>query len=201
MKKLTSFLVLISLFALSGCGDSYPQKLSVYSFDTAIIQYEISGISDGDETVYMRGDQKSSHRFVTTSGQEENTLQLDLGSERYVADLNKMTATKVKNQDYETLISLSKEDQEKYLVRKALGLKEGVEVPEPLTTSMVAGKTCKLYEVPNIGIACLWEGIVLKKEISMLGNSSIKTAVSVETDVEISKDRFELPAGVILTNE
>ncbi|MFC1655746.1 hypothetical protein ACFL3C_02660 [Patescibacteria group bacterium] len=201
MKKLASVFVLLSLFALSGCGDSYPQELSVYSFDTAIIQYEIGGISQGDETVYMRGDQKSSHRFVTTGAQEENTLQLDLGNDRYVADLNKMTATKVKNNDYEKLISMSKEEQEKYLVRKALGLKDSVEVPEPLTTAMVAGQKCKLYEIENIGVACIWEGVVLKKEISILGNSSTKTAVSAEVNVDIAKERFELPAGVILTNE
>ncbi len=201
MKKFASLFVLLSLFALGGCGDNYPKELSVYSFDTAIIQYEIGGISQGDETVYMRGDQKSSHRFVTTGTQEENTLQLDLGKERYIADLNKMTAIKVKNSDYEKLVSMNKEEQEKYLVRKALGLKDNVEVPEPLTTTMVAGQKCKLYEIENIGVACIWNGVVLKKEINMLGNSSTKTAVSVEINVDIAKERFELPAWIILTKE
>jgi hypothetical protein len=201
MKKLAIILVLVGLFALTGCADSYPQKLSVYSFDTAIIQYHISGISEGDETVYIRGDQKATHRYVLNPDGEENTLQIDLGSERYHADLNKMTAVKVENDDYGKLLAMSKEDQEKHLIRKELGLKESVEVPDPETTSVIAGQVCDVYEIPNLGTACIWDGIVLKKEISMFGAVSSKVAVSVDTNVEISKDNFELPAGVILTNE
>lgn len=201
MKKFIAIFGLLSTLILLGCGESYPKNISVYSFDTAIVKYEIKGASNGEETVYIRGDQRAIHRYVEhVDGTVENKLELRLGGEDIVADLDKMTAIKVKNEDYEELSKMSKEEQSDYLIRKELGLKDGAEVPEPLMASTVAGQTCDNYEVPNIGVACIWNGIVLNKEISMLGIVNNKTAVNVQTDIEITNDVFELPAGVILKN-
>lgn len=201
MKKLISLCALVGVIFVAGCTDTYPQNLQVYSFDTAIIQYDLSGNAEGEETLYIRGDQTALHRFVTRAGVEENVFELDLGDEMYIADLQKMTAVKSRNEDYENLKSMSKEDQEAYLIKKELGLKDSVKLGEPLSQKTVAGQTCDVYQVPNIGTACVWEGIVLEKEIKILDTISKKVAVSVETNVEIPSERFELPEGVIKTNE
>lgn len=201
MKKLISLSAFIGLLFVAGCTDNYPQDLQVYSFDTAVIQFDLSGNAVGDETLYIRGDQRALHRFVTRAGVEENMFELDLGSESYIADLQKMTAVKIKSDDYEELKAMSKEDQSIYLIKKELGLKANVELGTSLSKKTVAGQQCDVYQLSNIGTACVWNGVVLEKEVKILDTVSKKVAVSIETNVEIPSERFELPEGVIKTNE
>jgi len=206
MKKTLSIVavmaVVTSALVLSGCGDSYPSKLSVYPFKTAVIQYELSGGTQGDRSVFIRGDQKAVHTFITTPGQEKNTFELYTGgNERYIADLDKMTATKTVDTNYNKMLKLSPKEQEQYLIKKSLGLRENTVLVEPITTSMVAGQKCDVYEVPNVGTACMWHGIALQTETTFAGIVNKVTAVNVDVDTDIPAARFELPAGVIVTGK
>jgi len=204
MKKsilITLSFVFVSALFLSGCGnDAVTKKLSVFPFNTATVKYELSGSFVGEETLYIKGDLMSSHKYITQNDQEESTLELSLGSEKYIANLDKMTAIKVKNEGYDNLIKLNKEEQGKQLIRDALGLQATDAIPSPSGTKKIAGQTCDVYVIENVGTACLWGGLVLEKKITILGISNDKTAVSIELDKEISNDRFDLPAGVIVTN-
>ena len=193
--------VFVSTLLLSGCGDgSASKKLSVFPFNTAVIKYELSGSFTGEENLYIKGDLMSSHKYIMQNDAEESTLELSLGSEKYIANLNKMTAIKTKNEQYDKLITLGKEDQNKLLILSALGLKDSDPIPSSSGTKKIAGQTCDVYVIENVGTACMWNGLVLEKKITILGISNDKTAVSIELDKDISNDRFELPAGVIVTN-
>jgi len=196
MKKLFALLTL-SIIALTGCGD-YPNELAVYDFDTAVVQYELTGQTTGDATLYMRGDQKALYKTVVVTDKAQNTLELDLGDKFYLVDMDKATATEVSNSEYETLKGLSKEEQNKYLAKKALGLKNSAEDPQAVTTKTVAGQKCDLYLVSNIGSACIWNGIVLEKEVNILDVTNQMVATSVKTNVEVQADKFEIPANVIV---
>lgn len=189
---------------LGGCTDgqdAITKKLSVYPFNTAVIQYELTGVVNGEETLYIKGDYSAVHKYATLSdGSEENVLDLNLGHESYVADLNKMTAVKAQNNDYGTMLTMSPEDQKKFLIKQSLGLRDNVEVPAPSGTKKVAGYTCDFYLVENVGSLCIWNNVVLEKEIMVLGLVNKKTALSVLENIEIDNTKFELPAGVILKN-
>lgn len=200
MKKLLVSGIVLGLIISAGCAREYPKKLKVHTFDTALIQYQITGAAEGEEALYIRGDQKALHRYVTINDQERRTLELDLGPEKYNANLIKMTAVRSENPDYAKLQQMSAEEQEKHILRRELGLKEGVELPEPTSKTTYAGKQCDLYNIPNIGSACIWEGVVLMKEVILLDTVNVKTAISVETDIQIPAERFDLPVGVIVTN-
>jgi hypothetical protein len=202
MKKTFSLIIVTAIAAsglvLAGCGDSYPSELSVYPFKTVVVQYELSGGTTGDQSLFIRGDQKALHKFVTTPGQEASTFELYLGAEKYIANLDKMTAVKTTDSNYEKMLTLSAEEQEDYLIKKSLGMKDSAELPAPVTTSMVAGQICDVYEVPNVGTACIWNGLALQKEITLAGITNKLVAVNVDVDAEIPAERFELPAGVIV---
>lgn len=204
MKKTLSLIIasvfVVSTFILAGCGEDYPAKLSVYSFKTAVIQYELSGGTTGDQSVFVRGDQKAVHRFITTPGQEATTFDLFLGEERYFADLEKMTAVKTVDSGYNAMLAMTPDEQKAYMIKKNLGLKESANMPESLGTTMVAGQECELYSIENIGTACVWNTIVLQSEITLAGITNKVTAVKVEVDTDIPSERFELPAGVIVTS-
>ena len=86
------------------------------------------------------------------------------------------------------------------MIKKNLGLKQSATLPQPITTSMVSGQQCDVYEIPNVGTACMWHGIPLQKEITLAGITNKSIAVNVQVDAEIPSERFELPAGVIVKN-
>lgn len=193
MKKLIPILALVAVIFV-GCGKNYPSEIAAYKFDTAVIQYEYTGSAEGEATLYVRGDQKAMYK--TVGG--KNELELDLGAEGYSVDMDKTTAYKVKNADYEKLKGMSAQEQETYLVKKALGLKDSADVPEPFTKRVIAGKTCNVYVINNIGSACIWDGIVLEKEVTIQDVTNKQVAVSVQTDIEIPSVKFEVPANVIV---
>ncbi len=174
MKKTFSLIIVTAIAAsglvLAGCGDSYPSELSVYPFKTVVVQYELSGGTTGDQSLFIRGDQKALHKFVTTPGQEASTFELYLGAEKYIANLDKMTAVKTTDSNYEKMLTLSAEEQEDYLIKKSLGMKDSAELPAPVTTSMVAGQICDVYEVPNVGTAGIWERTSASKRDYFSGN-------------------------------
>jgi major membrane immunogen (membrane-anchored lipoprotein) len=205
MKKTSSLIIVtvfvVSTFLLAGCGEANSSKLSVYPFKTAVIQYELNGGTVGDQTLFIKGDQKALHKFITTVGQESSTFELSLGNEKYIADLDKKTAVKTVDADYQAMLSLSAEGQEKYLIKKSLGLKENMELSEPVATSMIAGQQCDIYEIQNVGTACIWNGIVLQNEITLAGVTNKITAVKVDIDVEIPAERFELPDGIVVAGK
>jgi len=197
MKKLIALSALM-IVVLVGCTPNYPNELAVYDFDTALVQYELNGQTEGDATLYMRGDQKALYKSVRVAGVEKNTLDLDLGEKAYAVDMDKATASELPSTDYETLKGMSAEEQNKYLVKKALGIKNSADDPQPATTKTVAGQECDLYIVPNIGTACIWNGIVLEKEINIADVTNQMVATRVETNVAIQDEKFEIPANVIL---
>ena len=86
------------------------------------------------------------------------------------------------------------------MIRNALGLRGTDEIPAPAGTKTIAGQTCEVYLIETIGSACIWNGIVLEKTVSILGIANDKVAVSVRLNTDIANDRFELPAGIIITN-
>jgi hypothetical protein len=197
MKKFAIPFALLIL-VLAGCTPDYPDDLAIYDFDTVLVQYELSGQTEGDATLYMRGDQKALYKSVRVAGTEKNTLDLDLGDKAYAVDMDKATASELPTTDYEALKGLSAEEQNKYLVKKALGIKNSAEDPQVATTKTVAGQTCDLYIVTNIGTACIWNGIVLEKEVNIADVTNQMVATRVETDISIQPEKFEIPANVIL---
>jgi hypothetical protein len=200
MKKFASVIVLISLFVLSGCGETYSGELEVYDFDTLIVQYELNGATQGDETLYIRGDESALYSFVTRVEQEESKLELYLGETKYIANMLKMTAIDGENKDYIAMQDMMKDEQEAYLVRKALGLDMDIDIPASTISKEIAGQMCDIYEVSNIGEACIWKGIVLEKTISMAGVTDTKTATSIEIDAAIDGAKLQLPSNVVLAD-
>lgn len=192
MKKL--IIPFLFVLTLVGCGNAYPNDVAVYKFDTAVIQYEFTGSLEGEATLYLRGDQRAFYQ--TLAG--KNSLELDLGETGYVVDVDKTTAVKVNDADYARLKAMSASEQEVFLVKKALGLKDSAEDPEPITKKVIAGQTCNVYTISNIGSACIWNGIALEIEVTIQDTTNRQVAVSVQENIEVPDVKFELPANVIV---
>jgi len=131
---------------------------------------------------------------------KQDTLELVLGDTKYYVDLNENTALKAKNTEFADTKEMSDEAKAEYMLRKALGLSDTAEVPEKIGNSKYADQECELYLI-SVGPVCVWDGIPLYQEASLAGVTTAKTAAKVETNIDIPKDKFELPQGVVIKNE
>jgi outer membrane lipoprotein-sorting protein len=112
----------------------------------------------------------------------------------YNIDLEKKTGTRHKgsaisaNMDYS---SLSGEMAEKYHVKKE-------------SNETVAGKTCDVFSMDDgknmKGRVATWQGIPMRVDMQMAGMPMKQTVESIETDVAVPADKFEVPADVKITD-
>lgn len=205
MKKLTlTALLALSLVALSGCA-SADEKVYPYSFDSAKIEYKITGDIEGSTTVMIKGD-KAVHKTsaINKTGETETpieTVLLDLGDTFYQIDLSAKQGQKGPNPVYQELKRLPPEDRMGFLTKLATGqAMNGDEAPESEETKEVAGQTCSLYKIQNIGEICLWNGVPLYSSISIpeAGVTNSNTATSIQLNIEIPDSAFNVPEGVTI---
>ncbi len=191
-----------ALLLLSSC-QAGEEKLYPYGFDTAKIVYEISGNSTGSRTIFIKGNKSSTetHASRLNNGVEEklDMLTIDSGEYLYQIDLNTKTGSSSKNPVWAELKSLSGGDRAAFLTRLAVGMASGeTQQPQPKEQKDVAGQKCDLYLLPNVGEICLWNGVALysKMELPQAGISDMMTAKSVEMNLEVSDQKFEIPNGI-----
>jgi len=209
MHKLTKSLIVASLLfitivLISGCVAT--ETVSPYPFDTAKIEYNLSGSLEGTQIVYIKGDNAIHETHATTKENNQEVLvdilYLELGESLYDINLATGEGTKVKNPIYNELTNLNKEERIDYLTRLAVNVDEAAGVPIPKSESEYAGQKCKLYDIEGLGEICMWSGIPLYSKLSPAGGESenTMTAVSVEIDTSIPDNMFQIPAGVTITD-
>lgn len=190
------------LITLSSC-QSGEENLYPYNFSTAKIVYKIDGNSAGQRTMFIKGNKSSSeiHASRTNNGIEEklDMLSIDTGEYIYQIDLNTKTGSSSKNPIYNELKNLTGRDRAEFLTKLAVGMTAGsTQQPQPKEQKQIAGQTCDLYVLPNVGEICVWNGLTIysKMELPQAGISDTMTATSIETGLEISDQKFEIPNGI-----
>lgn len=173
---------------------------SMYSFKSAKIIYTYSGVTEGEEYLYIQDDKQASYKTITEAGVQKEALDLILGDTKYYVDLNENTALKSTNKAAGDTKGMSKEEKDEYLLRKALNLNDTAEIPEPLGKTSYADTECSLYPT-GLGAVCVWDGLVLYQEASLGGVTTTKKATKVEVGIDIPKEKFDLPDGVDVKGE
>lgn len=112
----------------------------------------------------------------------------------YNIDLEKKTGTRHKGSSISASMdysSLSGEMAEKYHVKKEAG-------------ETVAGKQCDVYSMNDgknmKGSVASWQGIPMRVDMQMSGMPIKQNVESIETDVAVPADKFEVPADVKITD-
>lgn len=173
-----------------------------YGFETAIIQYNISGHIKGEETAYIAGWGAKEARHSTYKlmmegiKQEQKRMTLREGNvvsnvdlirrKKIQIDLNKKIAPGLH-------INLTAAEMSDYSPEglKRLGAQgQGEE--------SVAGKVCRVYELPFLnGRVWVYKNLALKYVTTVRGFRTEYTATHIEEGVEIPEDRLALPIDVI----
>jgi len=195
-------LLLAAVFVISGCAQQGEEKIYPYSFNSAKIDFAMTGNLEGTKTLYITGNRSVIETHAVRKGEtEENidTIYIDNGTTVYNVDLNAKTAIQAGNPVYDALKKLPAEKRMNYLVNLATGnTLNATDAPKPGGQKTVAGQTCDLYDLEGLGQTCIWEGIGLYTSIKIpeAGIDNSAEATKIELNVEVPDSKFDLPSDV-----
>lgn len=221
MKKLFLLCFLVALMGLSAivfADDTSPPWEKKLPFKSAIIHYALSGMEEGEETLYIRdyGKERATyHETVSTMmglTTKTSTIELETPDFIYSYDLQERGGVKTSNpqkymiEEYARLSSAEKkkvrENAEKmgtaYAEAKADGMGGGgMAIKMQHNAAEMLGYRCDKVEVMG-GVTYLLHDtdICLKSEMNMLGMKMEMVATSVQ-EVDVDDKFFQHPDGII----
>ncbi len=175
-----------------------------YAVKSAVIEYALSGVQTGTETVYIDEWGKREARYTQSDmnmmGQtmKSNRLTLIDGEWIYAIDLDKKSGTKIKNPMFEMAAATHPEDGDLTQMGIEMMTKMG---GEKISTEEIAGKPCDVWEIKAMSTkSWLWNSIPLKTESSMGEMSMASTATRVEEGASIPEEKLQIPSDVQMTD-
>ncbi len=207
MKKLflTSFALVMAILVFQSCksGGKSADENQVMNFKTIVVEYnsayEMMGVKmTENETTWIdiknKKEASVSLKKTNMMGVEtsENTMTLKDGDWYYTINLNDKTGTKTNIKDIQDVAQMFAGSID------VTGLKDFVEKNggKILENETFLGKDCLVYELMGTK-NWMYKGVILK---TMMGDKVMKEAVKIDEDVKIPSDKFELPAGIKITD-
>lgn len=189
------------IFALIITLGAYAQKKSnykVFPFKTGIIEYQKTGKTKGSYTKYIdeygfkQADYGESVTKIFGMKTEEKTGNILIGPVIYAIDYKKNIVNKGKNPVYETYAKADGDyDKLGRQAMEALGFSDSGE------TGTVLGNKCEIWK-GALGEIWVWKGLALKTTTKLLGMKMEEVATKISLDVNVPKDKFEVPKGMKL---
>ena len=195
-----SFTIFLGIHSVSLAANV--DNMKPYEIEEGRIDYKLSGINNGTETLHFKNwGLKSSTRTKTTiniMGMTQKTDQLTITDGLWIYNVNMATntATKMQNPMFKSLVKRKDktlkqtgEDMMKAMGGKIVG------------KDTVLGKTCDWWEIPQLMIkTCVWKGLPLKSKGGLKGMEVVHTAVNIQLD-DIPDSQVSLPANVTVVKE
>jgi hypothetical protein len=214
------FLLLILMLSQAGCGESgqpperpvdAPRSASAgetssetttaYPFRSAVIVMENS-LTDGNQTMYIDDHGRRTATYTTVEmtmfGETIRMSSVEIYRDgwQYNIDLDEGTGTRTRRARPLTgsavpdVARLTAEMRDRYKF-KELGRKE------------ILGRMCDGYEMEAMGMKIVtwnWHNIPMYSETDMGGTEPmVMRVVSIETDVAVPSDKFDVPPDMVIT--
>ncbi len=175
------------------------QKYKRYALRSGIIEYKMTGLQEGKEILYfdkwgMR-EAKYTQTTLKIAGVNQKTDKMEIidGEFIYIVDRINNTGTKGKNPVYEQIIENANSKDLGKLGMKILEDMGGERIGE----GEIAGKTCDIWELKSAQTKMwVWKNIPLKIEVDLPGMNYSSEAISLQADVSVPEDKFEIPADI-----
>jgi hypothetical protein len=175
-----------------------------YDVRSAVVEYETTGSRTGTEKLYFTDYGRSEARYseaemsVMGFSSQDKTVDIFKDGWAYHIDLKTNTGTKTR---YEDMIKQMGHDSKKQTFQ---------DFSESMLTAMgaeksgqdkVLGKTCQVYSAAMGYSVCVWKGIPLRYEVSIMGINFASQAVKIQTDVTVDSKHFEIPQSAKIREE
>ncbi len=195
----------LAIFAIAGwSANSFGQEFHRYKIRSGIIEYKMSGMQTGTETIYFDRWGMREAKYTQTEikagsiSVKQNRLGLLDGEWTYAVDLDQKTGTKIATPLMKELTGAAKREGkdatdigEEMLARMG-GRKTG--------TATLLGKTCDVWEIKNLNAkSWVWQGLTLKTEVNMMGKTTTTEAVRLQDNVSVPEEKLTLPKDVKIT--
>ena len=199
--------VLIS--ATLGWSADFPWEVKL-PFEEATIHYQLSGMEQGEEVLYIKeyGRKQASYHTASTTmmGMTTKNETVEITTPDWVATYNLVehTASKTTNpnklyqREYNKLSLSEKKNFKKNATSLTAGMSAqmGGEVTQTKTRFM--DYDCDVFTVKGLSTSYVLEGtnIPLKTEVTMMGMKSTVVAIKVDTPSPVPDSVFDAPAGL-----
>lgn len=174
--------------------ENAPKQFLVKS---GLIEYELSGVRSGTETLYWDDwGMLQARRTTATMGvkgfaQSENTWTITRPDGVFLVDLDANSAVKTADKGAPSLFAVGADNMERL---RGIGA-------AAVGAEKVAGKTCDVWEIGSAASeTCLWMNLPLKVTTNAVGMSMNALAVRVEAGAAVDRSVFDIPAGVTITD-
>ncbi len=186
-------LILSTILMLLVTSSVIGQKLDLkpYGLKSGIIDYKFSGAQEGVGTMYFDDYGLRSNMYLDAieGGKHQKGYTLTIGEDQYMYDLEKSEdGVKMQNPVYK---DLEKNATIETILKKVYG-KMGL---QKTGKTMFLGKECDLWKGEQ-GEVLIWQGILLKMDLKIYGNTIHQEATKVKTNVPVDPSLLKIPEGI-----
>ncbi len=196
-----------SVLALGACdsdeaasaNDDAPKR---YQVEEGMIEYTVSGVQSGSETLYWRDWGRQEAKYTDTSlsmmGMTQTTKTWSIITPETIITIDQKTntATSMANPAADMFEGMTEDELEnmgEQMMQQMGGTQEGADT--------IAGQTCDIWKIP-MGNAetCLWNGLPLSNKAGMAGMNMSTVATAIDTSTSPGGEHFTVPDGVSVTD-
>ncbi|OVE74289.1 hypothetical protein BVX93_00320 [bacterium B13(2017)] len=177
----------------------------LFKFKTLYIKYKISGdFQEGTEEVFIKENKWCFIRNISIwlddkkEATKEKYLEIDNGITYYKIDLKTLEAIKRKSTKQFSIEIKEKEDlirEEMTRFQDKIISKYGEKVSKTNLKYKILDKECNTYEFLGVK-SYIWNNIILKQEMKNFLGYSLKEAIELKIDEDISDDKFSPPKNI-----
>jgi len=199
------FGLVLAIFLLASWGaNGWSQEFRRYKIRVAIVEYKMSGMQTGTETLYFDRWGMREAKYTQTEIKagtivvKQNRMTLLDGEWTYNVDLDTKTGTKIPTPLMKELTGAAKRES-----------KDATEIGEEMLARMggrkigtetVLGKPCDVWEIKNLNAkSWVWQGVTLKTVVNMMGQMMTAEAVRLQDNVNVPDEKLTLPKDVKIT--
>jgi hypothetical protein len=196
-----TYLFLALLFLANWNAESSGQDFRRYKIRSGIIEYKMSGMQTGTETIYFDrwGIREAKYTQIEIKvgnmSVKQNRLTLLDGEWTYGVDLDTKTGTKTPTPLMKELTGAAKREG-----------KDATEIGEEMLAGMggrkigmetLLGKSCDVWEIKSLNAkSWIWQGMTLKTEVNMMGKVTTTEVVRLQDNVNVPEEKLTLPKDV-----
>lgn len=187
---------------VAGLDESSQAAVKRYGIESGRIEYRIEGMQADTETIQW--DQWGNREVGTTKAKITagpmtiDSDQMTITKPDFITtvDLAKRTASRTANPIQEMMAKTNSETAEELglqMVKQMGGTKTG--------SQEVLGRTCDVWEIADLGTkVCVWKGLTLKLEATLMGMTMTKVATKFEEGVPANDALFTVPEGITVAD-
>lgn len=189
MKKLIFILLSLSILVSA-------QDYKRYQFKSGKVVYQSTGSMTGTETMYFDNygmlETKITKVTMEMMGIKQETDNTVIMNDKWVYSIDNKTntANKLENPMYSMFPDrISGDEVGLEMMKKMGGQKVGTET--------INGKDCDVWEIKKMmSKIWIWKTIPVKTVVNMMGMNITQIATSIETDITVMPNMFNIPTGI-----